>query len=228
MLLQLFVAHNGGKRLRKGTGDLVIDPCMGLGVVSRRQDQEKQDQPQALPLQDPSVEAGEIREQVPVFKAVDQRICSQDKAGQHKDDADQAEDDALRHDDAHVLSHAETHGTERQEAGDGGRGTAGKRSEGGGHRRCHGILDIFVPVLFLLVPVVQKDRVVHCDAELQDGGDGAGDVGDLSQENVGPHVVGDGYADTGEEQEGHHRRFKADEQHCQRQHDCDHGVDRKL
>ena len=67
----------------------------------------------------------------------------------------------------------------------------------------HGLVVVAILLKLLIVAVPQKDGVVHGDGQLQHGGQGLGDVGDLTEEVVAAQVEHDAHADAGQEHEGH-------------------------
>ena len=97
---------------------------------------------------------------------------------------------------------AEAHDGEGKKAEDGG-----QRAGRDGHtrfdnRRVHGRLDIGAAPPVALIAMEQKDRVVHRDGQLEDGGTGAGDERDAVEEEVGPLIEEDGHPDHHAEEEG--------------------------
>ena len=147
----------------------------------------------------------------------DEPFKGQKHRRQERDAAEHADDDALDHHHAQVTAQREGHEDQRREARDGGDGGADDGHEGLRDGRGHGVLAGGVGGLGGLVAVQQEDGVVHRDAQLQDRHQRLGDVGDLAQEHVGAHVVHDGHADGGQEDERQHEGRGGQHQHQQRQ-----------
>ena len=122
---------------------------------------------------------------------VDGLLKGEHHGRQERDAADHADQHALDHHHAQVAAQGEGHEDQRREARDGGGGAADDREEYG---------------------------IVHRDPQLQHSHQRLGDVGDLAQEHVGAHVVHDGDADAGQEDQRHHEGSGGQHQHDQRQH----------
>ena len=107
-------------------------------------------------------------------------VEDQHQGGQHQNDGGHAQHNALGHDDADVPAQSQPHDAQGQEARHRGQAGGGQGPEGRHNGLGHGIPVIVVIGPLLLVPVVEEDGVVHGNAQLQNGGDGLGDVRDLS------------------------------------------------
>ena len=78
-------------------------------------------------------------------------VEDQDEGRQDGDAADNAQQDALGHDHAHVQTQGEAHEAQGDEAGDGGQRGAGDRCDGSGDGVSHGLVLIRYGLPLLLV-----------------------------------------------------------------------------
>ena len=69
----------------------------------------------------------------------------------------------------------------------------------------------------LHIAVVEEDGVVHGNAQLKNGGDGFGDVGDFPQNDIGAEVIDDGHADPGQKHQGQGKGLQRQQHHRQGQ-----------
>ena len=228
VLFQLLVRAERGESRGQRAGNLIVDVGVFLRVIGRHERKEEEDNPEAAVAQQPAVKAREIREQGSVLVLLDRVVKDEEEAGQNHNHADNADHDALCHDNAHVASHREAHRTEREEARYRCERTAGERGKGRCDGVCHGLPLVRIFFFFLLIAVIEEDRVVDGHAELQDGRDCLGDIGNLTEEDVAAHIVEDGHADICEQQKGHDIGFETQEQHGQHQNDGDDSVNRQL
>ena len=99
---------------------------------------------------------------------LDRLLKQKDHGRQYRHTADHAKGNALHHDQADVQTEAESHKAQRRETGY----SRDRRSHYGFERlvdrHSHCFLGVIVDLLVFLETVPQKDRVVHCDAKLQD------------------------------------------------------------
>ena len=113
----------------------------------------------------------ELRREALVARLFDNLVEHEYQRGQEGDDGYNAEDNALRHDKAHVLAEREAHEAQRKEAENGGQRAAHEGGKSRVYRRRHSVSVCVVALLLLLESVHEEDRVVDRDAELQDSGD---------------------------------------------------------
>ena len=115
--------------------------------------------------------------------------------GQNRHAADNAEDNALCHDNAEILSESEGHEAERDESCNGRYGTSDNACQCCTNCCRHGVLRIGMQLPLLVVAVPEEDGVVHRDRKLKHGGKSLCDVRNLAEEVVCAHVQQDHHAD---------------------------------
>ena len=115
-------------------------------------------------------------------------IQQEDQRRQHGNAADDPQKNALCHDDTKVKSQSEGHEAQGNESGDGGDGAPDHGGEGVADGGGHSLFMIGELLPFFVVAVPEEDGVVHGHGQLQNGGEGFGDVGDLAHEVVGAEV----------------------------------------
>ena len=122
-------------------------------------------------------------------EAMDRFIERKDQRGQDDHNRDNAEHHALCHHEADVTAERQPHEAQRQEAEDRCQRAAGQGEKGFGYgaRHCVPVVTALFPLL--LVPVDKEDGVVHCNAQLQDGGNTLGDIGNLAEEDIRTKVI---------------------------------------
>jgi len=90
---------------------------------------------------------------------------------------------------------------------------------------------LFIILVFLLVflkGMPQEDGIVHRDAQLQDRGNRLGNIGNLSEEIVAPHVVEDGHSNRQKEEDRSKKRIHGKHQDDKGQCHGDADVNRLL
>ncbi len=118
------------------------------------------------------------------------------------DRGQEADQDPLAHDQADVSPQAQLHEDQDDKARKGRKGRGEDGGDGVFDGPGHGLLGGLPLLLFFHISSVEEDGIVHGDRQLEGGGDGLSDVGNLAQEEVGPEVVGHGVADGQDEDKG--------------------------
>ena len=180
IVLQLLVADDGRKVPGQGFVQLVVDVRVALGVDRREKQQHCQHHQGDLVPEDEGVDLIEGGNQGLVLVLSDLLVEYQHQGRQDQDHRRHPQDHALGHDDADVPSQGQPHEAQGQEARDGGHAAAGEGAESGDDGLGHGVPLVVIALPLLLVAVVEEDGVVHGHAQLQHGGDGFGDVGNLA------------------------------------------------
>ena len=204
ILAQLVGADDAGQVLGQRIEQGVID----FGLLLRRhkghQQHEEDRHNGGCVFGDEVAGPGQPRDDGAVLVFLDPLIKGQDQRRQDDDGADNAKRHAFCHDDADVAAQRQAHGTQGQEACDGGQRRSGDRGHGLADGADHGFLIGGAKLFFLLIAVQQEDGEVHRNAQLQHGGQRLGDVADLAEEDVRAKVVHDG------EQQAQHEQHRGD------------------
>ena len=155
--------------LREALTHVVVDLVVGLviAVVGRVHQQREDDQENREHLRHAAGKAVHLRQDGAVLGFLQGLVEHEDQGRQHRDAADNAQQDALGHNDAQVLAQCEGHEAQRREARDG-------RHRGADHTRQrlvdgdgHGFLVVGVFRALLIVAVPEEDGIVHRDGQLQ-------------------------------------------------------------
>ena len=204
VLLQLRVRDDIIHILRQAVAHVVIDLVVGLfiAVVSRRNKQGKDNQKHGEDIHQLLGKASHIGDDGAVLGLLQGFIQHQDHRRQHGDAAQHAQQHALGHDDAQIPAQGKAHKAQSDEAGDSGDGAADDAGKGIVDGAGHGGLFILTQGQLLVVAVPKENGVIHGHGQLQHSGQGLGDVGDLTQEEVGAHIQQDHSADGGQEYKG--------------------------
>jgi len=200
-VIQLLVGDDAVHGLGQRAVQVVVDLVVAVAVEGRHHQDDEADQKRLVVLDDERTESADIRQQRLVHRLLQRLVQHQDHGRQGRDAADQSEQDALGHDNAHVHAQPEAHEAQGDEAGDGRRGGTQHGAEGQFDGLGHGVLRILAGIAPFHVAVPQEDGIVHCHAQLQHRRNRLGDVGNGTQEHVGAQVVDDGLADAGQEDE---------------------------
>ena len=194
---QLIVGNDVVNILRQALTHIVVDLVVGLlvAVQSRIDQQRKDHQHHGEGLGDALGKAVGVADQRTVTGLLQGAVQQQDQRGQQGDAAQHAQQHALGHHRTQILAQREAHEAQGGEARDGGGGAAHHGGKGGVNGVGHGLVGIgdLFPLLVIAVP--QEDGVVHCDGQLQHGGHGLGDVGDLTQHHIGAQIIDNADAD---------------------------------
>ncbi len=180
VVLQLLVADDGRKVPGQGFVQLVVDVRVTLGVDRRKKQQHRQHHQGNLVPEDEAVYSVKGGNQSLVLVLSDLLVEYQHQRRQDQDHRGHSQDHALGHDDADIPAQGQPHEAQGQEARNGGHAAAGEGAEGGDDGLGHGVPLVVTALPLLLVAVVKEDGVIHGHAQLQHGGDGLGDVGNLS------------------------------------------------
>ena len=127
-------------------------------------------------------------DQIAVAGPLDGTAEQHQQAGHQQKDAQHTEDDALGQHNAHIEADTQLHQHQGYQSGDGGEAGGGDLDDSltqGGDVGLPGVQAI-VPLLH--IPVAEDDGVVDGHGQLKDNGDGVGDEGDGSKDEVGPHI----------------------------------------
>ena len=227
-VLQLSQRHDGRDILRQRVYHIVIDLYAFLPEEGRYEQQNEHDRGDGLVFENERVEPAEPRHKALVRGLLDQSVEAKHKGRQHGEHRYEPQQHALGHHDPDVEPQRELHEAQREEPGDRSQRAAGDGNEGrlngGGH--CVRLIREFL--LFLLVAVNQEHGEIHGHSELQDGGDTLRDIGDLSHDEIGTHIVQyrvtEGHQRNERQREGAHGKAQGD----QRQGDRDRDKERRL
>ena len=213
VLAQLVGAHDAGQVLRQGVEQGVVH----LGLVLRDgkgdEDEDKDNHDGHRVVGNKVAELFQLGDHGAVLVLFHPFIKGKDQGGQDDHGADDAEGNALCHDKADIAAQRQTHGTQCQEACNGGQAGSGDGGHGLADGAGHGLLVGRAQLLFFLIAVQQEDGEVHRDTQLQHGGQCFGDVADLAQKDVGAEVVRNGEQKTQHEQQRGDGAFQRKEQH---------------
>ena len=116
-----------------------------------------------------------------------------DQSRHQQEYRDQAADDALGKDDAHIITQTELHQCQCDQAGDRRQGGGGDLEDRLGESLDQGLLDDRILRHLILIAVDKDDRIVDRQNQLQDDRDGIRDGGDLAQPVIRAHVHQGGY-----------------------------------
>ncbi|MPN05475.1 hypothetical protein SDC9_152726 [bioreactor metagenome] len=137
---------------------------MILRVNGRQEHQKSQAHENPAVFQDVDVDFVKTGNQRSVLVQVDLIIENQHQRRQHQNHGGDAQQHALRHDDANVPAQRQPHEAQGQKARDGGQAAAGKRGKCRHNGLRHGVALILVIAPFFLISVVKEDGVVHGNA----------------------------------------------------------------
>ena len=164
-------------------------------------------------VDDPLSEPVDVGDQIAVAGPFDGAAEQHQQAGHQQKDAQHTEDDALGQHDAHIRADAQLHHHQGHQSGDGGEAGGGDLDDGlaqGGDVSLPGVQAV-VPLLH--VPVAEDDGVVDGHGQLKDDGDGVGDEGDGSKDEVGPHIQDRGRGKDDQVDGDLHIAFGGEQQH---------------
>jgi len=188
----------GGQDMR----EIVVGLHVVVAVDRGHQQDDERDEEHEVVLGDEPGQPAHLGQQALVLQLREGLVENQQEGRQDRDGADDAQQDALGHDDAEIYAHRVAHEAQGDEARDRGDGAAGHRGDRRGDGVGHGVRVVGLQRFLLLVAVPEEDGVVHRDGQLQHRGQRLGDVGDLAHDRVRAHVVDDRDADADEEDEG--------------------------
>ena len=149
--VQLLVGLHRGQVIGQTVVQLIVDVVVGVAVQSRDPQDDHDDGEQLVVLHDELAQAVSGQVDGLVSGLPDGLIKDQDQGRQHGDTADDAQQDALGHDHAHIQSQGEAHEAQGDEASDGGQGRTGHRGDGGGDGVSHGLVLICYALPLFLV-----------------------------------------------------------------------------
>ena len=213
-IFHLLTRYHGRQVLGQRLNDVVVDIIMCIAVDRRDPGQKEHDKDCLVVLLHESRDLLEIRKKGFVPCLLDQLLKSQDHRGQYRYTADDTERDAFHHDKTYVQSEAESHKAQCREACNGSYGRSDYGLESLVDRNCHSLFIILILLLVFLKAVPQKDRIIHCDAQLQDGCQRLCNIRYFTEEIIGTQIVYNRNSDRKEEE---YRRKECI--HAQRQYD---------
>ena len=188
LILKLGIGDHILHILRQTLTHIVVDLVIGLliSIPGRKRNQHEHNQQNRRNFQKALGGLRHIRDQAAVFCLLQRLIQKQNHGRQNGHTADDAQDNALGHHDAEIPAHGERHEAQCNEAGHRGDGAAQHAGKGLMDRTGHRLFVILrMDSQLFVVAVPQEDGIIHRDGQLQDCGQGLGDVGDLTEEDVG-------------------------------------------
>ena len=153
-------------------------------------------------------------------------IKRQQQRRQNGHTADDAEDDPLRHDDTQIHAEREGHKAQGNKACHCGQRRCRDRNNRLGNGVRHRFLFIRLELFLLPITVVEEDRVVHRDAELQHRNQRHRNKGNLSLNDVTAKIIKDCQTDIQQEQNRYQERIHAEHHHDAGQYRGDDDINR--
>ena len=219
------VHHHDGVVLTKGICDLTVgDAAFGEGIgVTQLQYTAGDDEDNGqghhglARLKGHPTEELALQNQLALLGLHHDSVQQEQKSGKQGQGSNGRQQDTFHQHHADVKADLEAHEQKGEKTGYGGQraGRHGLQDVLDGAR--HGLVLVGLGLLPATVAVKQHDAVINGQSQLQNGGHGVGDVGDLTKDGVGAHVEQDGNARSqeqnkglqpglgGEEHDGHHQ-----------------------
>ena len=214
--------------LRQALPHIVVHLVVGLVITVKRGGDEKQE----YRKEDGEATGQEIRNALHVrdnrtVAGMLQRFVEyQNQRRQDGYATDDAEHNALCHDDSEVTSECEAHEAERDKARNGGNRTAEDARQRFVNRVRHGVAFIGVTGALFVVAVPEEDGVIHRYGKLKDGGKRFCNVRNFAEEVVCSEVDENHRADGGEEDERDEEAVEEEKHRDKRKRDRDADVNR--
>ena len=216
IVFQLCVRLDRRKTLRKCPRQIIVDVRVALPIGCREPDEAKHNQKNRIILLYPVRNPLEIRYDRLVPRLLERLVQHQDQGRKHSDNCHDTEQDTLRHDKPEVNAKTVCHEAHRQEPCNRRDGGSDDRRQGRLDGGCHCVLRIVRMAVSLFdIGMPEENGVIQRHTKLKDCSQCLRDIGNLSENPVGSHVVEDCHSDGYQEKqrchEGIHRQLEDDQ-----------------